>query len=978
MATVESASVVTVTATPSVITTTAVSTAITTAVSTAITTAPTITLIASPEPTSSSLSPHDLAWKYIIAHESWPDHPKYRYIYIFWIIVGSIASLYALAHHLRLSGGSIGAAYNKWGMRRHSIRLWPRSWGRAFVLPSNSYLLTIGAVTLSLILLSVLGPDHVLEAKGIMDFTNMGDTGIVKRAIDTFAQLQQEAAGMKIRRAPKPDNTVEELTTHVSWQVAKATWTQGNRWGFMAFAAMPLIVTLALKSSPFGIFTMRWFTGLHWDKVGTFHRAGGWVVWGLCTIHVAVWTVKLFDDYYDGRPMWFAMLTVYRFRFGITAYTAMTLAMALSLRPVRHRSYELFYWSHCVLMFIMMVGALVHHYSIAHWVGIALFLWLGDRLWRMIRYWYINGAGRAKTHATQKFSPNLASAASSGTLVDGRIPSVVDLDPEMFRSPVNIPPGMAHVQLLPSRTVRVSIRTTRPMKWHAGQSILLHLPELSHFQTHPFTISNNDPNEIVLIIKARKGLTRELYNHVLALMEARAAPTQRSSRASSVYSDASLPRLSHLDPVLIRAGVDGPMGSAGRVPWLSYSTALLVCGGSGVTFGLAMTDWLSQEMAKLDGQGMLCRVRFIWIVREYAEITWCAGAMCRFKAALPDPDRLQIDIYVTNGEKSRPMPRSTHSRTMSRDNTFMEKLGDVELEPPRRPFERKDSTDSITSVYGGGGEEEGTTAPQRGFYEGVDPETRVHYNDVVYLTNFEGESDVDDAAEDTLSRALQREGRVRRARSRKLRKRLIQPGEERSPLPSPREPEVEQLHDRPEYPDPDEVGAPRPRLKATTRPGSAYDRPSSSFSTHSVERFEPFKRGPSPAPSLDDESVRNTVFSLSSRTQSMVLLEDTHDGKGHSCAGCGRAGADNLWIDEADYAAALILSENARTGRPKLASIVEEELRNAQGAMIVGTCGPAALGTALRSLVSDAIDPSKLRKGDSRGHVTLYTEDFEM
>jgi hypothetical protein len=73
-----------------------------------------------------------------------------------------------------------------------------------------------------------------------------------------------------------------------------------------------------------------------------------------------------------------------------------------------------------------------------------------------------------------------------------------------------------------------------------------------------------------------------------------------------------------------------------------------------------------------------------------------------------------------------------------------------------------------------------------------------------------------------------------------------------------------------------------------------------------------------------------------------------------------------------------MLSENARTGRPKLASIVEEELRNAQGAMIVGTCGPAALGTSLRALVSDAIDPSKIRKGDSRGHVTLYTEDFEM
>ncbi|BEJ17665.1 hypothetical protein CspHIS471_0610660 [Cutaneotrichosporon sp. HIS471] len=934
-------------------------TVVSTAISTAIPTAPTVTMTETSTPTP-SLSPHDLAWKYIFAHESWPNHPKYRYIYIFWIIVGGIAVVYALAHHLRLSGGSLGAAYNKWGMKRHSIRLWPRSWGRAFVLPSNSYLLTIGAVTLSLLLLTLLGPDYVLETKGIMDFTNIG-----KRTLVGFADLQREAEGMNIRRSPNPksDNTVEELTTHVSWQVAKSTWTQGNRWGFMAFAAMPLIVTLALKSSPFGIFTMRWFTGLHWDKVGTFHRAGGWVVWGLVTIHVVVWTVKLFEDYYDGRPMWFAMLTVYRFRFGMTAYTAMTMAMALSLRPVRNRSYEVFYWSHCVLMFIMMVGALVHHYSIAHWVGIALFLWLGDRLWRAARYRYINGPGRAKTHATQKFAPNLASATSSGTLIDGRIQSVIDLDPEMFPNPVNIPPGMAHVQLLPSRTVRVSIRTTRPIKWHAGQSVLLHLPELSQFQTHPFTISNNDPNEIVLIIKARKGLTLQLYNHVLALMEARAAPTKRDSHASSMYSDMSIPRLSHLDPVLIRAGVDGPMGSAGRVPWLSYSTALLVCGGSGVTFGLAMTDWLSSEMAKLR---TLRRVRFVWIVREYAEITWCAGAMCRFKASLPDPDRLQIDIYVTNGEKSRPMPPS-HSRNMSRDTfAFVDKLGDMELEPPRRPFERKDSTESFSS-YVGVTEEDGTSAPQLGFYEGVDPETRVHYNDVRYLTNFDGESDVEDAGEDILSRVLQREGRVRRARSRKLKKRLIQTTEE-PPIPSP-DHGVEHLHDR-EYPNPEETGTPRLPRPSTRK---SYDRP---MSSSSVERYDPFRRAPSPSPSVDN--VRNTIYSLSSRTQSMVLLQDTHDGKGHACAGCGRAGAENLWIDEADYAAALILSENARTGRPKLASIVEEELHNAQGAMIVGTCGPAALGTALRALVSDAIDPSKLRKGDSRGHVTLYTEDFEM
>lgn len=896
--------------------------------------------------------------------------------------MAGISFLHAAAHHLRLSGGAIGAAYNKWGMKRHSIRFWPMRWGRAFVLPSNSYLLTIGSVALSLILLSTLGVDHVRHNQNVMDFSSNA-TGAVKRALADFEELKRASAAMKIRRAPPPDNSVEELTTYVSWQVDKATWTQGNRWGYMAFAALPLIVTLALKSSPFALFTMPWLTGLHWDKVGTFHRAGGWVVWGMVTVHVVVWTVKLFDDHYDGRPMWFAMLTIYRFRFGITAYVAMTLAMAFSLRAVRDRSYEIFYWSHCVFMFVAMVGALIHHYTIWFWVGIALFLWAGDRLWRLMRYWHVNGGRDRKsgvqTLDSEKYAPNLAGASSS-TLVNRGTTSVYDLDPALFPKPVTIPPGMAQVQLLPSRTVRVSIRTMRPMKWHPGQSVLLHLPELSHFQTHPFTISNNDPNEIVLIIKARKGLTLQLYNHCLALMEARMKPEVRASVMSS-----SMPRLD-LDPVLIRAGVDGPMGSAGRVPWLDYSTALIVCGGSGVTFGLAMTDWLSREMSQDGYARSMRRVRFVWIVREYAEITWCAGAMCRFKAQLPDPERLQIDIYVTNGEKSRPMPpRPSRSDLNVARTPDAEKFSLDDLDPPRPAYhdmDRHESTDSLTSEA-----EFASVQPLRGFYEGVDPETQLAYDDVVGLTNFNGESDMEDAAEDKLSRQLQHEGRVRRARSRKLRRRLIQTGgsghSSRPTSPPPDCDVFEQLQPDKEESQPEE-------RESGVRPSLSLSRPGSLYSSESVERYEPFGRSwgrggddaplPSPTASMvwEDDNVRNTIMSLSSRTQSMVLLEDTHDGKGHTCAGCGRAGADTLWIDEADYAAALVLSENARTGRPKLASIVDEELRNATGAMIVGTCGPAALGTSLRALVSNAIDPSKIHKGDNRGHVTMYTEDFEM
>jgi hypothetical protein len=69
-------------------------------------------------------------------------------------------------------------------------------------------------------------------------------------------------------------------------------------------------------------------------------------------------------------------------------------------------------------------------------------------------------------------------------------------------------------------------------------------------------------------------------------------------------------------------------------------------------------------------------------------------------------------------------------------------------------------------------------------------------------------------------------------------------------------------------------------------------------------------------------------FSRNSRTQSMVLLED---------AGQDPAGDAALWVDQADYDSMAVLSEMARPGKPKLAHILQEEVDQAQGSMIVAS-----------------------------------------
>lgn len=186
---------------------------------------------------------------------------------------------------------------------------------------------------------------------------------------------------------------------------------------------------------------------------------------------------------------------------------------------------------------------------------------------------------------------------------------------------VNIPAGYAHAQMLPSRTIRLTIRPVNPFKWPTGSSCILTLPELSTYQTHPFTITNNGP-DVVIIVKARKGLTRKLFNLVrarsLAMVGIDAAPGVKQI---------SLERLKEGDgeitvpPVFLKAWIDGPFGSVQRARWHEYSTVLMICGGSGVSFGTSVTEHVCQTLAKAgrSDNWKTQRARLCWVVREYGE-----------------------------------------------------------------------------------------------------------------------------------------------------------------------------------------------------------------------------------------------------------------------------------------------------------------------------------------------------------------------
>lgn len=45
---------------------------------------------------------------------------------------------------------------------------------------------------------------------------------------------------------------------------------------------------------------------------------------------------------------------------------------------------------------------------------------------------------------------------------------------------------------------------------------------------------------------------------------------------------------------------------------------------------------------------------------------------------------------------------------------------------------------------------------------------------------------------------------------------------------------------------------------------------------------------------------------------------------------------------------------------------------------MIAACGPITLNTVVRNLVSKQISPARMRHGDKRGHIAIYSEDYEL
>ena len=226
------------------------------------------------------------------------------------------------------------------------------------------------------------------------------------------------------------------------------------------------------------------------------------------------------------------------------------------------------------------------------------------------------------------------------------------------------------------------------------------------------------------------------------------------------------------------------------------------------------------------------------------------------------------------------------------------------------------------------------------------------------------------AADEEISQSVRKEGKMRRALSRRKRKGIST--ESAEPLTSSRKGSLVppsfsgqdelsgdeganttrsgQPHRNQPQASPHMYPPPAGRFDATARRGSAY----SAF-THLMDDGDAYSR-------KGGHSGASTPYGRRSSTPGLPLLQD--------------ADLSSFDIDEADREDLNIIAELARGGRPNLDAIFDREIERSQGKVVVGCCGPTTLNNHVRSMVASRIDPGRVAKGDSRGNIELVAEEF--
>ncbi|KIY43402.1 hypothetical protein FISHEDRAFT_53453 [Fistulina hepatica ATCC 64428] len=832
-----------------------------------------------------------------------------RYTYILWFCVLSVFFMFTILHVTGWSSGTTVRAYwNRWALRRRTwrgkhivrlarkrgIKIYPSS------LPPNGQILTLTAIFLVTVLLSFAGPDYI------------------KPSASLFARSYSVS---------------DFINYQPSYTIYKAWWTSGGRTGLIAFALLPLCILLAVKLPPFAVFALPFTLQLHFDKLSWLHRGTGIIIYLLTFLHVVLWSVQLFRDRRasTGKNAYTYAFLYEKFIFGWLAFGCMTLLMLASLPFIRRHHYESFYFLHILFIPLTLLLSALHHPPVAYWCYVALAIWIGERLCRGVQFIYSNGlfgvpekqAVVQPPHPISVFSPPRSALSERSCY----LLTAIDYCP---------PPGFCRAELIAGATVRLTFIPPTDVTWAPGQHFLINIPAVGRFVTHPFTTASicdmqgttASSRAIVFLVRVKEGWTRDLWDHVQNI----------------AYSWCM---------------ADGPFGSVARVDWCAHSTVVIVVGGAGVSFGMSILEYICLCLAGRDGKALggrpgcwgragfaTRRVRFVWVIREFSHLQWCASILRRC-ASMIAPPGLGVDIFVTNAMSQRPhrlkslelrSPRNEKSLAPPRSRfTDSRSPSPGPTDSDEEPVSYLD-TSAYTSVYG----DEDVSPVRSGNLEAQEDYTRD-------LADFDGDAVMILPGEAQLSQRVRKTGTLRRAKSRKL-------SMQRRHVPYTQEQDLA-MHQH--------------------NDSASSDRSTANLLSQRQEREEEYLSRFSIEPSPPIRAPHPSAASFMTDADLEVLRPPSPLGDVYAERSESPPGYDTrLHMSRRELRDVSIVSEFARAGKPRLDLILRDEVQMATGSIIVACCGPTSLNALVRKHVALQIDPSRLRRGDRRGQIELVSEDF--
>ncbi|EXJ64808.1 hypothetical protein A1O7_01146 [Cladophialophora yegresii CBS 114405] len=365
-----------------------------------------------------------------------------------------------------------------------------------------------------------------------------------------------------------------------------------DRIGVLAYALTPMSVMLSSRESLLSI-----ITGVPYQSFNFLHRWLGYIIFVQSALHTIGWCVIQMRLYQPQPSVGLEWIQEEYMIWGVLAMFFLTVLFVLSTPwAIRRTGYEFFRKCHYV-MAILYIGACWGHWSKLNCYLIpSLVIWFIDRGARLVRtallhYHYLPDGG-------------MGFRGASATIT--RFPDSVNGD-----------------------VVRLDfVHPSRP--WEIGQHFYLCFPEITIWQSHPFTpcsLPGINPQGSIhsYILRAKKGATR-------AVADLAAAKTIASSHDSKV---AATPAAS--TSVLLT----GPYGQEIMDHLTPNTNVLCIAGGTGITFVLPVLLGLTARRPVPDR-----KLDLVWAVRRDADVAWVRQEIdqLRRSAVLHD---IKVRIFVT-------------------------------------------------------------------------------------------------------------------------------------------------------------------------------------------------------------------------------------------------------------------------------------------------------------------------------------------